>query len=167
MAKSKPKSKESGKKNLNTPVAARARYLHQASTYLSSHQVVENKASQPQQESSKVSSGTFKSAQSMRLVSHMFAVSRKGQVRLSSDIKHSVCKCCNTVLIQDSTSTTRVENDSKHAKKPWADVRITECLNCGTKKRFPIGAKRQQRKGKRGVNDDSIKAILPVQSNAE
>lgn len=84
------------------------------------------------------------SGTSVHLVSHMLAVSRKGQVQLSHEVKRSVCKRCNAVLLPDVTSTTRIENESKAQKKSWADVRVIECLTCNAKKRFHIGARRKE-----------------------
>lgn len=82
----------------------------------------------------------------LQLSSHLRGVSLKGQVRLSHDLKRSICKCCNTILIPGRTSTTTIENQSRGGKKPWADVLIIECSTCGSKKRFPIGSERQTRK---------------------
>ena len=82
----------------------------------------------------------------LQLSSHLRGVSLKGQVRLSRDLKRSICKCCNTILIPGCTSTTTIENQSRGGKKPWADVLVIECSTCGSKKRFPIGSKRQTRK---------------------
>ncbi|KAJ4297468.1 hypothetical protein N0V90_005359 [Kalmusia sp. IMI 367209] len=81
--------------------------------------------------------------------SDLHTVSRKGQVRLSSDLKRSVCRICNTVLIPGRTATQRIENESRGGKKPWADVLVIECTLCGSKKRFPVGAQRQKKKAER------------------
>ena len=80
---------------------------------------------------------------SRRLLSNLRAISRKGQIRLSPGIKRSICKRCETLLIPGSTSTHRVDNQSRGGKKPWADVLVVRCIACGTEKRFPVGAKRQ------------------------
>lgn len=82
----------------------------------------------------------------LQLSSHLRGVSLKGQVRLSHDLKRSICKCCNTILIPGRTSTTTIENQSRGGKKPWADVLVIKCSTCGSKKRFPIGSERQTRK---------------------
>ncbi|KAI9786430.1 MAG: hypothetical protein M1839_006890 [Geoglossum umbratile] len=79
---------------------------------------------------------------SRRLLSNLRAISHKGQIRLSPHIKRSVCKRCETLLIPGSTSTHRVDNQSRGGKKPWADVLVVRCIACGTEKRFPVGAKK-------------------------
>ncbi|RKF61368.1 putative rnase p rpr2 rpp21 subunit domain-containing protein [Erysiphe neolycopersici] len=83
---------------------------------------------------------------SRRLVSEIRAVSLKTQIRLSPHIKHSICKSCSTILIDGSTCSNLVENKSKGGKKPWADVLIKKCYTCGSVKRFPISARRQERR---------------------
>lgn len=80
------------------------------------------------------------------LASHIRSVSRKSQVRLSQDIKRSLCKRCDTLLIPGKTSDSKLENLSYEGRKPWADVLVIQCKTCGAEKRFPVGAKRQQRK---------------------
>lgn len=79
------------------------------------------------------------------LVSQLRSVSLKGQVRLSRDLKRSICKCCNAVLVPGRTSTTTIENESKGRRKPWADVFVVECTTCGIKKRFPVGGMKRRR----------------------
>jgi len=85
------------------------------------------------------------------LLSQLRGVSLKSQIRLSPNVKHSVCKRCDMLLIPSSTSTTRVDNASRGGRKPWADVLVVQCSSCGTEKRFPVGAKRQFRKENRGL----------------
>ena len=83
------------------------------------------------------------------LLSHVRAISRKSQIRLSPAMKHSICKRCSVLQIPGSTSTSRMENNSRGGKKPWADVLVTTCSLCGTAKRFPVGAKRKPRRSER------------------
>lgn len=83
---------------------------------------------------------------SARLLSHLRSVSLKSQIRLSSEMKHSICKRCNTLLISGHTSTNQVENKSRGGKKAWADLLVITCNVCGMAKRFPVKAKRQQRR---------------------
>ena len=87
---------------------------------------------------------------SCQLISHLRSVSLKGQIRLSPALKHSICKRCDALLVPGGTSSVRVENKSRDGKKPWADVLVVTCLVCNATKRFPVGAKRQCRKGQRG-----------------
>ena len=42
-----------------------------------------------------------------------------------------------------------MENASRNACKPFADIEVATCLACGAQKRFPIGAIRQSRKANR------------------
>ncbi|OAX84663.1 hypothetical protein ACJ72_00955 [Emergomyces africanus] len=81
---------------------------------------------------------------SRQLASQMRGVSLKSQLRLSSGIKRSICKRCDSLLIPNSTSVETVENPSRggSTKKPWADVRVVRCDNCGYIKRYPQTEKR-------------------------
>lgn len=89
------------------------------------------------------------SALSRQLIVHLRAVSFKAQIRLSPTMKHTMCKRCDVLLVPGSTSTSYMENNSRGARKPWADVLVTTCIACGTAKRFPVGAKRQLRRESR------------------
>lgn len=94
----------------------------------------------------------------LQLSSHLRGVSLKSQVRLSHNLKRSICKCCNAVLIPGCTSTTGIENQSRGGKKPWADVLVIECNTCGSKKRFPVGSERQTRKTARSKTKEGSPA---------
>lgn len=85
------------------------------------------------------------------LSSHLKTIAQKAQIRLAPDLKHSICKTCSAPLLEDLTSVKFVENSSRGGRKPWANVVVVECVGCGTRKRFPVGAKRQVRKGLRDV----------------
>ena len=88
---------------------------------------------------------------SRQLFAHLRAISLKSQIRISPKIKHSICKRCDQLLVPASSATTYVENKSRNGKKPWADVLVITCMACRTSKRFPVGAKRQLRRGKRAT----------------
>ncbi|KAI7280085.1 hypothetical protein KC345_g4975 [Hortaea werneckii] len=97
----------------------------------------------------------------LHLATHLRQVALKSQIRLRTDVKHSICKRCSSVLIEGTTSNKRIENESKGGKKPHADVLLISCNVCGADKRFPVGAKRQKRKGERkqpnsGVDPSSV-----------
>ncbi len=94
------------------------------------------------------------SGQTYRFVSHLRAVSLKGQIRLSAETKHSICKRCDSHLVVGSTATRNSENKSRGGKKPWAEVVVIGCNTCGVKKRFPVAAKRQPR---RHIRDNDSK----------
>lgn len=96
----------------------------------------------------------------LHLANHIRQVAQKAIIRLPPDIKHSICKRCNAVLVDGLTSSKRTENLSKGGKKPWADVLVIECGACGAAKRFPVGAPRQEKKAERRKNalqrDDTL-----------
>ena len=96
-------------------------------------------------------------ALSRHLVTHLRSVSLKTQIRLAPDIKRSICKRCNALLIPGTTSAPRIENASRGGKKPWADVLVVECLACGTVKRFPVGARKRAKRNGKGAGDESAK----------
>ncbi|ESZ96638.1 hypothetical protein SBOR_3005 [Sclerotinia borealis F-4128] len=119
----------------NKGLYSRISYLYQAATYLA---VQENESQkQPSKEAdsdylkenvmqceSKIEASLIESCQplSRRLVSDLRSVSLKGLIRMSPDMKHSICKKCQTLLMEGTTCTAQVENQSKGGKKPWADV---------------------------------------------
>ncbi|KAH7398830.1 RNAse P Rpr2/Rpp21/SNM1 subunit domain-containing protein [Phaeosphaeria sp. MPI-PUGE-AT-0046c] len=82
----------------------------------------------------------------LELGSDLQQVSRKAQLRLAVDMKRTICKRCNTILVPGRTAIQTLENSSKNRQKPWADVLSIECKLCGGKKRFPIGAAKQVKK---------------------
>ena len=88
--------------------------------------------------------------QPRRFINHLRAVSLKSQIRLSSAMKHSMCKRCDSLLVSGSTSASEIENHSRGGKKAWADVLVITCHTCGFKKRFPTGTTRQPRRTVRG-----------------
>lgn len=167
--------KKAAKRLPNPHLHARVSYLYQAANYFQSqHGLPSNTrphvasgrdepklprqmhAKDSENETSTVKSGDKPEAESLdkgfdisgpsrRLITHMRAVTLKSQVRLSRDIKRSLCKRCDTLLVSGSTSQCFIENRSKGGKKPWADVYVIECLKCGAQKRFPTGSKRQIR----------------------
>ncbi|KFY00654.1 hypothetical protein O988_03181 [Pseudogymnoascus sp. VKM F-3808] len=83
------------------------------------------------------------------LLSDLRTVSMKMQIRLSPGMKHTICKRCDMLLQDGSTCVTKVENKSKNGRKPWADVLVRTCANCGCEKRFPVNAERQPRRPNR------------------
>ncbi|KAH7359924.1 RNAse P Rpr2/Rpp21/SNM1 subunit domain-containing protein [Pyrenochaeta sp. MPI-SDFR-AT-0127] len=138
-----PKVKGVANKHLHT----RTTFLYQAATYLTMQTVIDN-SSDDQSSGPRLQQH---SPLALQLGSDLQQVSRKGQLRLSVDLKRSMCKRCNTVLIPGRTATQSVENMSKGGKKPWADVLLIKCQICGSNKRFPIGVKKQLSKSERQV----------------
>ena len=144
-----PKSKGIPSKHLH----ARTTFLYQAATYLTLQTASNKPESTPRTDElvpqSHSHGSQFVSSLAVKLCSDLQQVSRKAQLRLSVDLKRSMCKRCNTVLVLGRTATQIVENKSKGGKQPWADVLVLECTTCGGKKRFPIGAKKQTKKAER------------------
>jgi RNase P subunit RPR2 len=88
---------------------------------------------------------------SRRLATDLRAVSLKTRIRLKPEVKRTICKYCDSVLIDGETCTAIIENKSKGGKKPWADILVRKCNTCGGEKRYPVSAPRTKRKTERGV----------------
>ena len=151
--------KGSNKQAANKHPQSRVAFLDQAVKYLAEQQTgIRSKDGQESaNDTASVSSGHDEA--SIRglpqlLASQLRGVSLKSQIRLSQDVKRSICKICNTPLLQGKTSDTRTENLSRGSKKPWANVLVTSCRTCGTQKRFPTGATRQKKKEERKPTGD-------------
>ena len=171
----KEKSKSQGRNHLHSRIS----YLHQASTYIANPQKEKSNTVQsvqpdsgdlfihPQEDEghsrhandSYVSSSHVSSrmklerntlpALSRQMIEDLRSVSLKCQERLAPNVKHSICKRCNSLLVAGSTSTNHLENKSRGGRKPWADVLVVTCRTCGIQKRFPVGSKHQLRKSER------------------
>jgi ribonuclease P protein subunit RPR2 len=83
------------------------------------------------------------------LASNLRAVALKTQTRLTPEVKSSICKRCESLLVHGKTASVRVENMSKGGKKAWCDVLVVECGVCQTVKRYPVGQQRQRKRGGR------------------
>ncbi len=92
------------------------------------------------------SSGTALEGMGRRLATDMRAVSLKTRIRLTPAVKQMICKFCDSVLIDGQSCTSTVENKSKGARKPWADVLVRKCHTCGRERRYPVSAARPKRK---------------------
>ena len=144
MAKDKlPKAKGVPNKHLH----ARTSFLYQAASYLTLQSSVNVKEAES---SGAVPSEPDRLQQlsplALQLGSDLHTVSRKAQLRLSIDLKRSMCKSCNTILVPGHTAAQTIENESKGGSKPWADVVVVSCKVCGSKRRIPVGARRQKKK---------------------
>ena len=145
-----PKSKGMPNKHLH----ARSTFLYQAATYLTLQTATQDEfaidVAQDKESPPHDAPATQRHLPlALELGSDLQQVSRKGQLRLAVDLKRSMCKSCNTVLIPGRTVSQTIENPSKGGRKPWADVLVVTCLICGGKKRFPVGATKQLKKPKR------------------
>ncbi|KAJ4386706.1 hypothetical protein N0V93_009604 [Gnomoniopsis smithogilvyi] len=83
---------------------------------------------------------------SRKLLTDMRAITQKSVIRASPHVKRSICKYCDSLLIEGQSSSSVVENKSKGGKKPWADVLVIKCHTCGREKRFPVNAPTQKRR---------------------
>ena len=151
-------AKAKGSKGRSVPhkhLHARLSYLHQASSYLSLANHNHKKGSTKKRSSQSISEEEELShsrqtssdyAQSRHLLNQLRAVSLKAQIRLAPQLKHTICKRCNSLLVAGKTSTERITNESKGRAKDCADVLVIECLFCGTVKRFAVGLPKRSKK---------------------
>ncbi|KAK4660248.1 hypothetical protein QC762_117340 [Podospora pseudocomata] len=86
-----------------------------------------------------------------RLATDLRAVSLKSRIRLNPAVKQSICKFCDSVLIDGESCTSGIENKSKGGRKPWADILVRKCHACGKERRYPVCTKRTKRKTERPV----------------
>jgi ribonuclease P protein subunit RPR2 len=133
----------------NKMLYSRMSYIHQAAMYLVTKQQISTEGEQTggleDNGPSKLNTNALEPL-ARRLISDLRHVSQKGTIRMSPEMKCSTCKYCDTVLIDGSTCSTKIENKSKCGKKPWADILVRKCNTCGFAKRFPVAAERQQRR---------------------
>lgn len=94
---------------------------------------------------------------SRSLLADMRAVSLKLLIRQRPEIKRTVCRYCDALLVEGSSCDAVVENPSRGWRKPWADVLVVRCRTCSGVKRFPVGQlrKRRVRKSLRVEKQDS------------
>lgn len=133
----------------NRHMYSRISYLHQAASYLATSQATKATGGESKQkdDSSNYNKNHEMVTQRMarRLLSDMRAISHKTQTRVAASLKQTVCKSCDTLLVEGETCTATVENPSRWSKKPWADLLVRRCNSCGFVKRYPIQAPRQKR----------------------
>lgn len=142
----------------NRAIYSRLSYLYQAAAYLKSRDVSQTleQPQPPQDENCQPRShttdkphelrGDIHAVTSRRLLSDLRAASLKTQIRLDPAVKRTICKYCDTLLVEGVSCHSFIENKSKGAKKPWADVLALKCQTCGGKKRYPVSAARQKRR---------------------
>lgn len=155
---------------LNRPMYSRISFLYQAATYLAASSLsaeTHPDARAPQAQDVAVdidmndvdydTSNNIDTPQkgkpvpavqnmSRRLLSQMRATTLKSQIRISPSIKRTICKYCDTLLIEGQTCSSVVENKSKGGKKSWADTLVVKCHTCSREKRFPVNAPKQKRR---------------------
>ncbi|KAG9248662.1 RNAse P Rpr2/Rpp21/SNM1 subunit domain-containing protein [Calycina marina] len=146
----------------NAAIFSRISYLYQAATYLAAQhqhdpsQTCTGNSQQPteliqrrQLEQVSINSIPLEPG-ARKLVSELRNVSGKVVIRMSSDMKRSICKNCDALLIDGVTCEVGTENKSRGGKKPWADVLVRRCKKCGYVKRYPLG-ERQKRRPHRSI----------------
>ncbi|KAH7418078.1 RNAse P Rpr2/Rpp21/SNM1 subunit domain-containing protein [Cadophora sp. MPI-SDFR-AT-0126] len=148
----------------NKALYSRVSFLYQAATYMATQrqnsQPMESLTSTDTKEACEQSPETtlekttdpqvpLSHSASRHLVSELRAVSHKVLMRMSPAMKHSLCKNCDTIMVDGATCTSTIENKSKGGKKPWADLLVRRCNTCGLKKRFPLNTERQKRRPQR------------------
>lgn len=82
-------------------------------------------------------------------ISQLRGISLKTQLRLPQELKRSICKRCDTLLVPGANCTQELRNASREGKKPWADVRVVRCTTCGTEKRYPQADRRSKKLSER------------------
>lgn len=145
MAKASAKTAPKGVPNKH--LHARVAFLHQAATHLALQQSPLTQSGPGLPDNAELE--LQQRGLPLLLANQLKAVSLKAQIRLSRDMKRSMCKVCSTPLLPDTSSEARIENKSRAAKKVCADVLVVRCRNCQTEKRFPVGAPRQIKKAQR------------------
>ncbi|KAI6083727.1 Rpr2-domain-containing protein [Hypoxylon rubiginosum] len=141
----------------NRALHSRISFLYQAAAHFANHsqQTYSNSATKHSENTEAKVIAKSKPASHMshgdqvlsrRFVTDLRAISHKSQIRMSPVMKRSICKYCDTLLIEGDTSSSVVENNSKGGKKPWADVLVVKCHACQGVKRFPIQTPRQKRR---------------------
>lgn len=155
----------------NRPMYSRISFLYQAAAYLASSddqtQTHLRQTSPPATDVAvDVNIGTSQSRKpaplaqnlSRRLLGQLRATTLKSQIRISPDIKRTICKYCDSLLVEGQTCSSTVENTSKGGKKPWADTWVVKCHTCGREKRFPVNAPKQKRRTLRASADPKAAA---------
>ena len=119
--------------------------------------------------SGRKSTGTDTNANADRLpqlsrvfISQMRGISLKTQLRLPVEKKRSFCKRCDTLLSPGVSCIQEIRNESRHSKKPWADIRVIRCTTCGTEKRFPQTDRRTKKLSERRKQGEQEKEEAPV-----
>ncbi|ROT37529.1 Rpr2-domain-containing protein [Sodiomyces alkalinus F11] len=137
------KSKNDGVQNRH--LYTRVSYLHQAACRLATlgHDRPDRTKNE---QGSKENDDSVTQNMARLLVEDLRAVSRKVLIRPTPAMKRTMCKICDTVLVEGRTCFTTVENHSKGGRKPWADVMAMRCTVCGHIKRFPANCPRQKRR---------------------
>lgn len=165
-------------KNVQGHLRARLDYLHQAASYLQSTTISAKQQAQhdtrtsdevqssstrnvPQILDPNLAAAAAAAAQkessgldhlpnvSRTYISQLRGISLKTQLRLPQEVKRSICKRCDMLLVPGISCVQEIRNASRGGQKPWADVRIVRCGTCGTEKRYPQTERRSKKLAER------------------
>ncbi|KAK3938397.1 ribonuclease P protein component 4 [Diplogelasinospora grovesii] len=157
------KGKSGGSGVQNKALYSRISFLQQAAVLLSTPQQHVQGSSAPASTGEPGSNHEASlKGMSRRLATDLRNVSLKSRIRLTPAVKQTVCKYCDSILIDGESCNSLVENKSKGGKKPWADVLVRKCHMCGRERRYPVSTKRQKRRSER--NASSAGASVQKQS---
>ncbi|KAI1488457.1 Rpr2-domain-containing protein [Biscogniauxia mediterranea] len=161
------KAKTPGGSVPNRPLYSRISFLYQAATYLGTRddqhaptqttQETKNSCTESEKDGG-LKGHAAQQALSRRFLTDLRSTSLKSQIRLSPAMKHTICKLCDSLLIEGETSSSTIENRSKGGRKPWADVLVVKCSTCGGVRRYPVQAARQKRRSAREEEQEAKKA---------
>lgn len=126
----------------NRQAYSRLSYLYQAAAHLATTSAEAGAVAAAGARSGE----TFVVGMSRRLLADLRAVSQKTQIRLSPELKRTVCRFCDSLLVEGRSCSTSIENPSRRAAKPWAAVLVCQCHTCGRVRRSPVCAPRQVRR---------------------
>lgn len=151
----------------NRAIYSRISFLQQAAITLSS--IRQHKLESASQDPSINGLGTPGTApanaplegMSRRLATDLRAVSLKTRIRLNPAVKQTICKFCDSPLIEGQSCTSSIENKSKGARKTWADVLVRKCHTCGRERKYPVNAPRPKRKTDRGAEEAAAHVQKP------
>lgn len=161
----------------NKVIYSRLSFLYQAAAYLQTQEPPsttteaqsQDRASKSESEIQGQEPGPgrdIRGAASRRLLSDLRAASLKTQIRIDPAVKRTVCKYCDSLLVEGVSCRSVVENKSRGGRKPWADVLVVRCGTCGGEKRVPVCAGRQKRRGLRG-DDVKMEGVVEMRGGKE
>ena len=137
MAKAKTKA---GASIPNRHIHSRVSYLYQAAVYLKHASVNESLTSREADPSKpghdlERSSARKSLGQPRYLLSHLRGVSRKAQTRIEPEIKRTICKHCDTLLIPGQTSPSNDPICLTNAQRLETDISALQCRSCAQTQR--------------------------------
>jgi ribonuclease P protein subunit RPR2 len=148
------------KKVIHPHIHARLAFLQKAAQVLEEQQKKAAACSDPQKDSKHAVANPL----ARELSSQTLTITRKTKIRISKDIKRTICKGCTSKLIEGHNSVSRTENRSRDGRKAWADVRVVTCLSCGLEKRIPTGQAQGTKKSQRNPKASSDQTQIAIRN---